>query len=246
MDQTNNLSMPYILPSQAQKHVTHNEALGILDAVVQLAIVDRTHASPPSTPAEGERYVVAASASGPWSGHDHEIAHFLDGSWSFIAPNEGFLAWDADESQLIIFTGSSWTGAGQSIPELQNLELIGVGTTADSTNPFAAKLNKALWTAKTAAEGGDGDLRFTMNKETTTDVLSLLMQNGYSARAEIGLLADDNLAFKVSDGTTSRVALSISKDNAKVRAGDPFFTSSTLNIKERRWPAHRTVISASR
>ncbi|MGE0281729.1 MAG: DUF2793 domain-containing protein [Rhizobiaceae bacterium] len=231
MDQTNNLSMPYILPSQAQKHVTHNEALGILDAVVQLAIVDRTHTSPPSTPTEGERYIVASAASGPWAGHDDEIAHFLDGSWAFIAPREGFLAWDAAESQFVTWIGSAWTATGQTIPELQNVELMGVGTTADSTNPFAAKLNKALWTAKTAAEGGDGDLRFTMNKETTADTLSLLMQTAYSARAEIGLLADDNLTFKVSDGATSRVALSISKDNAKVRAGDALFTSSTLNIK---------------
>jgi hypothetical protein len=34
MDQTPNLKLPYILPSQAQKHVTHNEALRLLDAVV--------------------------------------------------------------------------------------------------------------------------------------------------------------------------------------------------------------------
>lgn len=30
MDQTPNLKMPYILPSQAQKDVTHNEALRLL------------------------------------------------------------------------------------------------------------------------------------------------------------------------------------------------------------------------
>ena len=31
MDETANLKLPYILPSQAQKHVTHNEALALLD-----------------------------------------------------------------------------------------------------------------------------------------------------------------------------------------------------------------------
>ena len=86
---------------------------------------------------------------------------------------------------------------------LQNLALLGIGTTADATNPFSAKLNKALWTAKTAAEGGDGDLRYTMNKETAADVLSLLLQRGFSGRAEIGLIGDDDLTFKVSpDGST--------------------------------------------
>jgi hypothetical protein len=34
MDQTENLKIPYILPSQAQKHVTHNEAIKAIDAIV--------------------------------------------------------------------------------------------------------------------------------------------------------------------------------------------------------------------
>ena len=42
------------------------------------------------------------------------------------------------------------------------------------------KLNKALWAAKTMAEGGDGDLRYTLNKESAADVLSLLLQSGFS------------------------------------------------------------------
>jgi hypothetical protein len=38
-DTSHALSLPLIQPSQAQKHVTHNEALRILDAVVQLVSV---------------------------------------------------------------------------------------------------------------------------------------------------------------------------------------------------------------
>jgi len=231
MDHTNNLQLPYILPSQAQKHVTHNEALGILDALVQLAVADRDLTAPPAMPVEGSRYIVASPATGVWADHEGEIAHFLDGSWAFLPAKEGYLAWVADENQFRSWTGSDWAAVGDAIPELQNVQLLGVGTTADSTNPFSAKVNKALWTAKTAAESGDGDLRFTMNKETASDVLSLLMQSGYSARAEIGLLADENLSFKVSDGTTSRVALAIVKDNAKLKIGDPFFTSAMINLK---------------
>ena len=41
MDQTTNLKLPYIMPSQAQKHVTHNEAIRALDALVQLCVLDR-------------------------------------------------------------------------------------------------------------------------------------------------------------------------------------------------------------
>lgn len=67
MDQTPNLKMPYILPSQAQKHVTHNEALRLLDAVVHLSVKSRNRAEAPETPASGDRYLVAA-------GHGQEKA----------------------------------------------------------------------------------------------------------------------------------------------------------------------------
>ena len=53
MDQTNNLNLPYIMPQQAQKHVTHNEALRDLDTIVQLAALDRDLAAPPASPAPG-------------------------------------------------------------------------------------------------------------------------------------------------------------------------------------------------
>ncbi|UWU13073.1 DUF2793 domain-containing protein [Rhizobium sullae] len=36
-DESTNLALPYILPSQSEKDVTHNEALQRLDAVVQVS-----------------------------------------------------------------------------------------------------------------------------------------------------------------------------------------------------------------
>ena len=39
-DTTAILGLPYLLPSQAQKHVTHNEALRQLDALVQLSAAE--------------------------------------------------------------------------------------------------------------------------------------------------------------------------------------------------------------
>ncbi|MEN8919412.1 MAG: DUF2793 domain-containing protein, partial [Octadecabacter sp.] len=73
-DQSQILSMPYIQPAQAQKHVTHNEALFLLDAVVQLAVEDVTLTTPPSGPAPNARYIVGASATGDWAGHDNKVA----------------------------------------------------------------------------------------------------------------------------------------------------------------------------
>ena len=60
MDDTANLKLPFIMAAQAQKHVTHNEALRILDAVVQLSVINRDLATPPASPTNGQRYIIGA------------------------------------------------------------------------------------------------------------------------------------------------------------------------------------------
>jgi hypothetical protein len=208
LDETPNLKLPFIMPSQAQKHVTHNESLERLDALVQLAVEDRDLASPPETPQEGACYIVAAPGAGAWAGHGGEIAAWQEGAWQFHAPGTGWVAWVIDEAAACYWTGSAWAALAEAITRLQNLSLLGVGTTADAVNPFSAKLNKALWTARETDEGGDGSLRYTMNKQGSGDELSLLMQSGYSARAEPGLLGNDDLAIRVSgDGSTWNEAI---------------------------------------
>ncbi|MCA8901938.1 MAG: DUF2793 domain-containing protein [Hyphomonas sp.] len=209
MDFSPRLALPYLLPNQAQKHVTHNEALRQLDALVQLAVQDRDLAAPPGAPEEGQCWLVAAGATGDWAGHEDEIAAWQDGAWTFLAPGEGWLAWVLDEALLCVWSGTAWTAAPGV---LQGLSRLGLGTEADATNPFAAKLNKALWTARATGEGGDGDLRYTLNKEASGNVLSLLMQSGWSGRAEIGLIGGDDLGVKVSpDGSAWHEAVLIDR-----------------------------------
>jgi hypothetical protein len=220
MSESPNFSLPYIDASQAQPAVTHNEALRAIDALLQLAVLDRDLTSPPATPANGERWIVADGASDDWEGHDGEIAAWLDGAWRFFAPHVGWFAYVADDSALLAWDGDAWVSALEvlsGLTELQNLMSLGIGTTADATNPFTAKLNSALWVAKTDAEGGDGNLRCKMSKESEGDTLSLLFQDGFSSRAEIGLTGDDDLHIKVSaDGSGWLDALTIDKSTGKV------------------------------
>ncbi|MEO5615815.1 MAG: DUF2793 domain-containing protein, partial [Cypionkella sp.] len=49
------LSLPLIQPAQAQKHVTHNEAVRLLDLMVQLSVKARALAAPPVSPVLGDR-----------------------------------------------------------------------------------------------------------------------------------------------------------------------------------------------
>ena len=86
MTDTPRLALPVIEAAQAQKHVTHNEALVLLDALTQLTVESRALAAPPGSPAEGACYIPAAGASDDWSGWDGEIALYSGGGWLHIVP----------------------------------------------------------------------------------------------------------------------------------------------------------------
>lgn len=217
MTETSHLALPLLDAAQAQKHVTHNEALTLLDAVVHLSVSARNVSVPPASPAEGDRILVGAGASGAFASKERQIATFLAGGWTFLQPQAGWRLHVAAESLLRFFDGASWKDIGAGVRELQNLTRFGLGTSADQTTPLAAKINAALFTARSVAEGGDGDLRLTLNKEAPARTVSQIYQSNYSGRAEIGLARDDSFRIKVSaDGTQWRDSLVIDPDIGSV------------------------------
>ena len=114
-DITTHLLLPYILASQAQKHVTHNEALRLLDAMVQLSVLDRTRTAPPASPADGDRHIVASGATGLWAGWDLNVAFWVDGVWMRLVPRPGWLAWIAAEQAFVVWNGSAWDLVGEPV-----------------------------------------------------------------------------------------------------------------------------------
>lgn len=171
---TLNLQLPMIMPSQAQ-HVTHNEALGVLDMLVQTTVQDRTRHTPPEAPAVAQCHIVAVGAEGAWEGRNHQLACFVGNGWSFLAPQAGWRCYVAEEAVMCIFDGAAWREMFHR-SQLQQLSLLGVGTQDDASNPFAAKLDKALWTARYDSDGSSGDLRYTLNKQRPGNTMSLLFQ----------------------------------------------------------------------
>jgi hypothetical protein len=201
MDQSPNLALPYIMPSQAQKHVTHNDAIRILDAVVHLAVLDRDLASPPTSPAEGARYIVAAGASGLWQGQAGKVAAFQDGAWAFLSPLPGWTAWVVDEARLLVRGNATWD------PVAVNTPLLGVNATADATNRLAVKSEAVLFTFDDSIAGKPSQ-QTKFNKQSVAASATILFQTAYSGRAEIGTSGDDRLHVKVSaDGTNWYEAL---------------------------------------
>lgn len=114
-DITTHLLLPYILASQAQKHVTHNEALRLLDAMVQLSVLDRTRTAPPVSPTDGDRHIVASGATGLWAGWDLNVAFWVDGVWMRLVPRPGWLAWIAAEQAFVVWNGSAWDLVGEPV-----------------------------------------------------------------------------------------------------------------------------------
>ena len=194
MDETTNLLLPYILAAQAQKHVTHNEALRKLDALVQLSIVDRDLSAPPPAPVEGARYIVGASPTGEWAGQAGAIAAWQDGAWAFYAPRAGWIGWIEDEDVAVAWDGASWVGIGGG--SVNPTPLVGINAIADTTNRLSLNAPASLFN-----HAGD-DHQMKINKATAGDTGTILFQTGFSGRAEMGLAGSDDYSFKVSpDGT---------------------------------------------
>ena len=89
MTESAKLRIPYIAAGQAQKHVTHNEALTLLDTLVQASVIDKDSTTPPKSPSEGDCYIVAATGTGAWIGWDNRIVRYIDGEWRSYLPGAG-------------------------------------------------------------------------------------------------------------------------------------------------------------
>lgn len=207
-DSTPILQLPYILPSQAQKHVTHNEAIRLLDVIVQLSVMARDVTTPPANPAQGDRYILANGANGAWAGRDGQIALFENGAWQFFAPMAGWTAWVMAESVLASYDGIVWTSQADGP---FNIGQLGVSATPDAVNRLIVSSPASLLN-----HAGAGH-QLKLNKAASSDTASLLFQTGFSGRAEMGTIGQDNFAIKVSaDGVTFVTGLSIASEDGAV------------------------------
>lgn len=208
---TPNLNLPFILPSQAQKHVTHNEALLTLDALVHLTLAAELSA-PPAAPEAGTAYAIGANPAGEWSGRQNQIATWQDGAWRFVVPRDGWRGWFVADLALKVFVDGVWRDI---IPASASFASLGVSASSDDTNRLAISSPASLFNHA----GGGHQLK--INKQGTEDSATLLFQSGWTGRAEIGLVGSNDLSLKVSDGNTWRTALSIDSKAGVLRPHQP-------------------------
>jgi hypothetical protein len=110
MSNSTKLILPYLAGSQSQKHVTVNESLRKLDALVQLGVKSRTTTAQPASPADADCYILPAGKTGAqWGAMSNEaIAYYVDGAWSQLTPKEGWRAFVQDADELVVYDGAAW------------------------------------------------------------------------------------------------------------------------------------------
>jgi hypothetical protein len=234
-DATPRLSLPYLAAGQAQKHVTLNEALSLLDGLVQTSVESRAVSAQPASPADGALYIMTASPTGAdWTGQaEGAVMRFEAGAWAPMVVNEGCVAWIKDEATATAWDGADWVVLTSLPDEFQNLDLLGVNATADATNKLAVSSAAVLF-----SHAGAGS-QVKVNKAASGDTASHLFQTGFSGRAEFGLTGSDDFAIKVSangsswhdvmsvDRNTGRAAFTLSAERQQI---DVFTANGTYAV----------------
>ena len=243
-ERTPRLALPWLMPAQAQKHVTVNEALARLDILVQAVVLSRTQSSQPTDPVDGEGYILPETVSGSdWSGQaTGALMVYHEGVWTLITPWAGLGVYVRDEALNLVHDGASWRPLSDQIRQLDDQQGLGVGATADSYNRVVIKSPSVLMTAEDA---GSGDMRLVMNKSAMAATASLLFQSGWSGRAEIGLAGDEALSIKVSDdGATWREGLRLEPDTGQVSLIGLRVQSDRVRIEQSHTPSSATAPGA--
>lgn len=96
------LGLPYLAAGQAQKHVTVNESLLRLDALTQLSARSASLAAQPSSPTDGDIYLLPAGKTGAAWGAMAEgaLAYYRDGVWEELVPQPGWRCFVEDAEAL--------------------------------------------------------------------------------------------------------------------------------------------------
>ena len=189
MATTNNLGITLVEQSQSQKEVTVNDAVKLIDAILNTGVIDKDLTAPPGSPATGDVYIPATGATGAWAGKDNQIAWY-DASWRFLVPKEGLTLWVKDEDKLYSYSGIAWVSTIEALSTPQ-FARIGLGTAPHATHIINLFGPSALI-------NGSAGFFLQMNKANAAQNLEFIFQQGFVTYAELGLLGDNELTLKTT------------------------------------------------
>ncbi len=107
--QTPRLGLPQLVTAQAQKELTHNEALARIDALLH-ASIEGVITAPPSLAASdaGKSWLIGIDPTGVFVGKAHWLAYWTGGSWRFVEPRDGMQVWHVTDRESYRFRDGVW------------------------------------------------------------------------------------------------------------------------------------------
>jgi hypothetical protein len=107
---TPSFSLDYLYPNQAQKELYVNFDLSIIDAFLQPTTISNVLATPPAAPADADKYIVPAGATGAWSGQTGKVAmySFQLAAWIFFTPKIGWMLYNQVDDGIYVYNGTIW------------------------------------------------------------------------------------------------------------------------------------------
>lgn len=162
---TDRWKLPLLAAGQAQKEMTHNEALALIDLMVQPAVIAMALDTPPDTPEPGDCWVVGPAPSGAWTGWALALAGWTAGGWRFAPAREGMSVWNRASGSAAWFRDGAWRDG----------ELRGAAVSIGGRQVVGAQ-------AAAIREPSGGDTIDTAAREAIGAVLTALREHGLVAR----------------------------------------------------------------
>lgn len=90
MSNTPSNAIPYVPQNTLDPAAGLNDAIRVIDALLNTRVISMTLTAPPGSPADGDMYIVAAGATGAWATHDNAVAQYTatGAFWTFFAAGD--------------------------------------------------------------------------------------------------------------------------------------------------------------
>lgn len=227
-DHTPRLGLP-LIDARQPRHETLNEGLWRLEGLIHPCALSRTVTAQPEAPANGDAYILPDEATGEdWGDYlSGDYLIFLNGFWELLELPEGTIVYVVAEARHVKREADGWAEVWP-VTELSNLEGVGINAAPDSTNRLSVSSPQVLF-------NNEGDhSRVYVNRAASGDDAAMVLQSGFSSRAILGLLGDDDFTLKTSaDGSTFVTALTIQSATGNTLPGVD--NALSLGASGRRW-----------
>lgn len=204
------------LASAAANQTLANQTFDKLDQLVQLRVLDKDLATPPGSPSDGAAYIVAAGATGAWSGKAGQIAYWRTATngWAFLVPANGWLVWVDDEARRYSREDSAWVLQASASAGVETV-VAGSGIAVDAsdpTNPVVSATVKqpiiiACSDETTALTAGAGKVTFRMPYAFTL--------TGVRASLTTAQTSGSILAVDINEAGASILSTKLTVDNGE-------------------------------